>query len=179
MAKHIIVKVGLAASLCLAALPLAANAVTQVNSQTEVRIAVTTSVSCQSAGNYGTDNIDVQMGELVPGTGTTAPTSFTMTGTTNSLSGFTITGTPTALINGTGATAPRFTYKYGDTTPDTAYWWLTTTESEVGAVSIGQTVVLTSSTPIRAFNLGANAQSMGDTPAGDYVGYINWVCTVQ
>ncbi len=183
MAKRTIITIGLAAALGVVALPIAANADTTGSATTTVRIAVSTSVSCQSVGNDLEHESDIDMGTLVPGTGTTAPSPLRISGSTNSLNGFTVTGTPTALIQGSGAAAPRFNYYYVqdgvDAPTDNAYWWVTTTETAEGAVTIGETITLTSTTPERTFNLGTNAQSLGTTPAGSYEGTISWVCTVQ
>jgi len=178
MSKHLFTTLGIAASLCVAALPIvAANAADEETATTHVRIAVSTSVACSSSNgdDVNPTNI-VDMGEIAPGTTTAAPSEFFVTGSTNSLQGFTITGTPSDLTHET-LSAEKFVYKYGTQTPDAANWWVTTAETE--GVEIGETIVLTSSSTTTDFTLGANASAKSDTPAGNYAGTINWVCAIQ
>lgn len=176
MSKHLLIKLGVAASLCVAAIPVLAYADTTPT--TQVTIKVKTSISCQSEGN--TNTTDVNMGEVEPGTTTQAPTNFILRGTTNSVNGFKITGTPTDLIytpGGSPTAGPLIAYKYEgmDPAPTGAFWWVTTTES--AGVTIADKINLTTTEDTKAFSLGANASVLGTTPAGTYVGSITWTCT--
>ncbi len=178
MAKHLFKAAGVVASLGIAALPiLAASAVDEAQTTTHVRIAVSTSVACSSSdGDIDNPSDIVNMGEIAPGTATTAPTTFFVTGSTNSLTGFTITGDPTDLVHEDYSTE-KFVYKYGSTTPSTANWWVTTVEQT--GVTIGEEIVLTSASSQADFELGANAAAVNDTAPGNYAGTIDWVCAIQ
>lgn len=182
MLKRNIVAVGIAASLCVAAVPLMASAADPdtETAVTHVRLAVLTQVACQSIGNNQTVATDIDMGELAPGENTPeGGYELTIAGSTNSSSGFTITGTPTNLVHedGTESTGPFIQYKYGDTTPTVANWWISSTE--LSGVNIGATVVLTSEDTQRDFTLYTHAATKTTTPAGEYAGEISWVCVVQ
>ena len=178
MLKRNILTVGIAASLCVAAVPLMAHAEDPVTATTHVTIAVSTQVACQSHGNANTNDID--MGELAPGEAT--PTNgyeLVITGSTNGATGFTITGTPHNLVHedGNATNGPFITYKYGDSTPSGAYWWISTTET--AGVTIGETVQLTTTGTSKDFNLYTHAATVSTTPAGEYAGDINWVCSIR
>jgi hypothetical protein len=176
MAKNRFIKLGLAASLAVAATPLVAVYADQT-ATTHVRIGVATSVSCSSAGNYNTS--DVNLGDSVA-PGTTTPTvSFIVTGATNSLNGFTITGEPTSLVHSLGSESagPKIIYKSGTDTPTVSNWWVTTQEDD--GVAIGDTIVLTSQASQYDFRMGAAATVTETQYAGVYTGQIEWTCAVQ
>ena len=181
MSKRLFTTLGIAASLCVAALPIvAANAEgDEGTATTHVRIAVSTSIACSSSdGDIDNPTNIVDMGEIAPGTTTTGPTEFFVTGTTNALTGFTITGTPSDLVHET-LSSEKFTYRHDDGDYDYANWWVTTAESEGVEFTDDNKIILSSDGTTADFALGANASAMGDTPAGNYAGTISWVCAIQ
>lgn len=179
MAKHLFVTAGVAASLCVAAIPLVAvNAEGENTATTHVRISVLTSVACQSH-NFEDTSTDVDFGSVTPGTAVT-PAAFIITGSSNSTRGFTVTGVPTALAHLTSASVPAIPYTYGEQDPSAdpiARWWVTTSEDD--GVEIGSNIVLTSTDPSYDFNLNANAATLSTTWSGAYEGRIDWTCAVQ
>lgn len=179
MTKNLL-KIGVAASLAVAAVPLVAayaEGESTGSATTHVRIGVATSVACSSIGDNETSDISLGT-NVAPGT-LTPTVPFVITGATNSLLGFTITGTPTSLVHasGTEAAGPKIIYKYGESLPEESSWWVETSESS--NVSIGATIVLTSTQAQKDFDMGA-AANINDTQfAGEYAGQISWVCAVQ
>lgn len=179
MSKKLIAGIGTAAALGIAALPvLGAFA---IDSTTYVRVTVGQGVNCQSSNNAASTAVD--LGTKVPGESGTA--TFTVTGSTNATTGFTVTGTPTDLIKGT-LSGETFTadsvdpasIAYSATGSANGKWWVGTTESE--GVTIGSTIALTKASAVEyTFNLSANVIIANTQAQGLYQGQIDWVCVAN
>jgi hypothetical protein len=188
MSKKLIAGLGTVAALGIAALPL--TGVLAVDDTTVVRVRVSTSVECTSAG---TDDDFVWLGEVAPGVTTTGG-NFTVSGSTNAAAGFTLTGVPSALNSGTlaaGLTESTDRGELTDFTEDSvdsiAYtttantddsWWVTA-QSGTTANITGSSIVLNGTVgSVQQFGLTATAKPGLGTQPGLYQGVIEWTCAV-
>ncbi|MCR5832542.1 MAG: hypothetical protein K6G36_01180 [Candidatus Saccharibacteria bacterium] len=190
MSKKLIAGLGTVAALGIAALPLAGVFAVDDSAETIVRVNVPESVQCQSAG---TDTDFVWFGNVA--IGVDADEALSVTGSTNSSNGFTITGTATNMVSGTLAdktqpdvrdnvftadTSDASTIGYNKKTAGDGKWWLTTTDNNVSISESDNTITLTGvANNERTFNMTANVRPAYTNKPGIYQGEINWVCAVN
>ena len=188
MSKKLIAGLGTVAALGIAALPL--TGVLAVDDTTVVRVRVTTSVECTSAG---TDDDFVWLGEVAPGVTTTGG-NFTVSVSTNAAAGFTLTGVPSALNSGTLAAGLTESTDRGEltdfsedsvdsiaytATADTDDSWWVTAQSGTTANITGSSIVLNGTVgSVQQFGLTATAKPGLGTQPGLYQGVIEWTCSV-
>ena len=188
MSKKLIAGLGTVAALGIAALPL--TGVLAVDDTTVVRVRVSTSVECTSAG---TDDDFVWLGEVAPGVTTTGG-NFTVSGSTNAAAGFTLTGVPSALNSGTLAAGLTESTDRGEltdfsedsvdsiaytATADTDDSWWVTAQSGTTANITGSSIVLNGTVgSVQQFGLTATAKPGLGTQPGLYQGVIEWTCSV-
>ena len=188
MSKKLIAGLGTVAALGIAALPL--TGVLAVEDTTVVRVRVTTSVECTSAG---TTTDFVWLGEIAPGT--TGTGALTVSAATNDPDGFAITGVPTALVSGSLAsglvestdrgTLEQFTPDSVDSIAYTATantedsWWLEAqdgTTANIGSSNITMTGIAGAT---RSYAFNAKVLPGLGTEPGLYQGTITWTCVAQ
>ncbi|MBR5027226.1 hypothetical protein IKX64_01365 [Candidatus Saccharibacteria bacterium] len=188
MSKKLIAGLGTVAALGIAALPL--TGVLAVTDTTVVRVRVTTSVECTSAG---TDTDFVWLGEIAPGT--TGTGAFTVSGSTNDPDGFAISGEPTALVSGTLAAGLTESTDRGETTDFTpnsvdsiAYtatantedsWWIEAQSGTSATIDANGVSVTGAVGAVRTYAFNAKVLPGLGTEPGLYQGTITWTCTAQ
>ncbi len=189
MSKKLIAGLGVVAALGVAALPLVGTFAAEGDdsAETVVRVRVIESVQCQSSG---TDTDFVWLGRVA--VGQNADEDFTVTGSTNSADGFSITGVAGSLDLGTLATPenddanPANAFSINNDTPNAiefngatagdGKWWLTGATSVSGA---NITLAPTAAAGTQSYNLTANVRPDATNTPGIYQGSIVWTCAVN
>ena len=187
MSKKLIAGLGTVAALGVAALPLAG--VFAVTDTTVVRVRVTTSVECTSAG---TTTDFVWLGEIAPGSDGTG--ALTVSGSTNDPDGFSISGAPTALVSGTLANGINEATQRGELTDFTANgddsilysataaedkWWV---EAQSGTTAnIGSSAIEVTGTAgsVQSYGFDVKVRPGLGTQPGLYQGTITWTCVAN
>ena len=168
MSKKLIAGLGSVAALGLAIAPaLSTSAV-----ETYITATVDPYVGCQSTND--TASTAVAIGNIPAGQQKSG--TFTLTGSTNKPEGFTMTGTPDSLRNGS------YTIGYSATAVEVASeGWFATSSSE--GATIGSTIVLNSgslsNTREASWGVTATVSTATTTTTGTYTGTIEWVCQVN
>lgn len=191
MSKKLIAGLGTVAALGIAALPLVGTFAAEGDSTdtTDVRVRVIESVQCQSTGTNAAADF-VWLGRVAVGQDANA--GFTVTGSTNSARGFSITGVAGDLDLGTLATPegddenPANAFSINSTTPNAiefngatagdGKWWLTGATSVSGA---NITLAPTAAAGTQSYSLTANVRPDATNTPGIYQGSIEWTCAVN